>query len=48
VVRYVWSEITASTARWHQEFSPDDGVTYETNWIMEFTRVPESKSPVTA
>ena len=37
-VRYVWSEITPSSARWEQAFSVDDGETWETNWIMELAR----------
>jgi hypothetical protein len=37
-VRFMWSEITANTARWEQAFSPDDGATWEVNWIMHFTR----------
>jgi hypothetical protein len=42
VVRYVWSEITATSARWTQAFSPDAGATWEENWIMEFTRAEEA------
>jgi len=38
IVRYQWSEITANTARWQQAFSPDNGATWEVNWIMHFTR----------
>lgn len=38
VVRYVWSEITATSARWEQAFSPDNGATWEVNWVMRFTR----------
>lgn len=39
-VRYVWSHITSETARWEQANSMDSGKTWETNWIMEFRRVP--------
>jgi hypothetical protein len=38
LVKFVWSGIRADAARWHQEFSADDGRTWETNWIMEMTR----------
>ena len=37
-VRFIWSGISETTARWEQAFSPDDGQTWETNSIMEFTR----------
>jgi hypothetical protein len=39
VVRFVWSGITDTTARWEQAFSPDAGRTWETNWIMTMTRL---------
>jgi hypothetical protein len=38
LVRFTWSNITATTARWQQAFSPDNGQTWEVNWIMEFSR----------
>jgi hypothetical protein len=37
-VRYIWSGITATTARWEQAFSADGERTWETNWLMELTR----------
>ena len=37
-VRYVWSDATPTSCRWEQAFSADGGKTWETNWIMEFTR----------
>jgi hypothetical protein len=38
-VRFIWSHITPTSARWEQAFSPDAGNTWETNWKMEFERV---------
>lgn len=37
-VRFIWDDITDKTARWRQEISLDDGRTWDTNWIMEFTK----------
>jgi len=41
VVRYTWSGVTTPTPRWEQAFSDDGGQTWETNWVMEFTRGEE-------
>lgn len=38
-VRFIWSGITALSARWEQAFSGDDGRTWEVNWVMQFERV---------
>lgn len=38
-VRFTWSHITPTSARWEQAFSPDGGKSWETNWKMEFARV---------
>ncbi|WP_416959815.1 hypothetical protein [Streptomyces sp. Agncl-13] len=37
-VRFVWSGISASGARWEQAFSVDGGASWVTNWTMDFTR----------
>ena len=38
-VRFIWSHITPTSAQWEQAYSADDGKTWETNWVMHFTRV---------
>jgi len=37
-VRYVWSHLTATSARWEQALSSDEGKSWDTNWTMEFER----------
>ena len=38
--RYLWSQITKTSARWEQAYSYDAGKTWDTNWVMTFTRSP--------
>ena len=38
-VVFLWTDITAGAARWSQAFSYDDGGAWETNWIMDFSRL---------
>ncbi|MFA6228641.1 MAG: hypothetical protein WC617_00525 [Rhodanobacter sp.] len=38
-VRFIWSTLVPQNPRWEQAFSVDDGITWETNWTMEFSRV---------
>jgi hypothetical protein len=42
-VRFIWTPKGPTAAQWEQAFSPDGGKTWETNWIMQFTR---TRSPV--
>ncbi|WP_217239120.1 hypothetical protein [Streptomyces sp. AC555_RSS877] len=44
-VRFVWSGISATTARWEQAFSVDDGDTWVTNWSMDFSRPSGTPAP---
>ncbi len=37
-VRFRWDARIADAPRWEQAFSGDDGATWETNWVMDFTR----------
>jgi hypothetical protein len=41
-VRFTWSRITTPTPRWEQAFSAHGGETWETNWVMDFTRVGDA------
>lgn len=36
--RFLWTQTHPDSPRWEQAFSEDDGKTWETNWIMTFTR----------
>ena len=39
VARYRWSRTDTENPRWEQAFSLDGGQTWETNWIMDWTRI---------
>jgi hypothetical protein len=41
LVRYLWKVQGRNAARWEQAFSPDNGKSWETNWIMDFTRIDD-------
>jgi hypothetical protein len=36
--RFLWTRTNPSSPQWEQAFSDDGGKTWETNWIMTFTR----------
>ena len=38
-LRFLWSDITAESARWEQAYYDEARGVWETNWIMEFTRI---------
>ncbi len=38
VVRFIWRQINPDALLWEQAFSKDAGLTWETNWTMNFTR----------
>lgn len=38
-VRYTWSGTRTATPRWKQAYSVDGGKSWETNWVMSFTRM---------
>jgi hypothetical protein len=37
-MRFQWTRTTTGSPRWEQAFSADGGKTWETNWIMDFSR----------
>ncbi|HCT77093.1 MAG TPA: hypothetical protein DGG94_10170 [Micromonosporaceae bacterium] len=38
-VRYLWDVHSNDAFRWEQAFSSDGELTWETNWVMEFSRI---------
>ena len=41
LVRFIWTKTSPDAPQWEQAFSPDGGKTWETNWIINFTRVKQ-------
>jgi len=41
--RFLWTRKPIGSPRWEQAFSDDEGKTWETNWIMTFTRAEATK-----
>lgn len=41
-VRFIWSRVRTASPRWEQAFSADGGRTWETNWVMDLTRLDRS------
>ena len=37
-IRFIWQTNPGGNPTWEQAFSDDAGVTWETNWTMEFQR----------
>jgi len=42
--RFVWTVHSPDSCCWEQAFSSDGGKTWETNWVMDFTRQPDHPS----
>lgn len=42
LIRNTFSDITQNASRFEQAFSDDQGKTWETNWVMTFTRIKSS------
>lgn len=40
LIRFLWTTSEANLPQWEQAFSPDGGVSWETNWVMNFTPLP--------
>jgi hypothetical protein len=44
IVRGVWDQITPNSCRWRQLVSRDAGVSWEENWVMQWSRAPHDLS----
>ncbi|MGE3346840.1 MAG: DUF1579 domain-containing protein [Ramlibacter sp.] len=40
-VRFLWTQPAPDAPRWEQAFSTDGGATWETNWVMDFSRLAQ-------
>ena len=38
-IRFLWTKLGADACRWAQAFSADGGASWETNWVMDFSRM---------
>jgi len=36
-IRFIWNSTIPKKPTWEQAFSKDNGITWETNWLMEFS-----------
>ena len=41
LARFIWASLSGDACRWEQAYSVDGGKSWETNWIMEFTRTAD-------
>lgn len=46
IVRFRWLDVHSVRPHWEQAFSPDDGATWEVNWVNFFTRTSPRPSPL--
>ena len=46
LVRFIWTR--GPTPRWEQAFSEDGGRTWETNWVMDYTRIADGEAEADA
>ena len=47
-VRFRWSDITATSARWEQSYSSDGGETWTSDWVMKFQRIGSDPALIAA
>jgi hypothetical protein len=48
LVRYVWSQITPTSAHFEQAFSEDGGKSWDTNWISDMARLGDAEDPTSS